>query len=626
MIKKTLFLVLIVAATTTTATSTHLRGRQLQAEAAGMDAAMDAANQLTGFVKDQLTGFLAEVKATEADVKSWADKWNEHGLLNIPNYEAAVATASIQLADANKQATLLISSLDTLVSIGLKQLDAAFAGGNTKKIKSAIQNAQLVMGASLKDANTKLKTLVSQLQTAQISLAKVAAMSKANADLLQSSIDGESSWVKGKIKDLREEVYAGVCPAVCVVSGGTLCAPCYATAAPIVETKVKDLHDTLKSQKVTVENIKDMYLKNAASAKALETTATANYNQLATAESAVSTAAIVLPTASTISFWKMITVPTLQKLDKTLKATLAELSSGSGSRRLHALASSPGSAATQAAVTAMQKLSDFVETQLVSFVNDAKEAALAARSYPKFSTEVNAAIADVTSVHNQGKALLESLENVLSNALHELRSAFAGSDQNAMKSAIQSTESKLAASLANAGTQLQDLESELNTAQVTFTKVVSLAEGYMRTLVHSIADVSSSDAEKIKHWREEAYGSCAAICVATLGLGCGPCYATAASIVETKVAHLEHALQDQAEAAARVVRKYSGVAGTARTIVSSAKSEKNGLLAAASDVSATAALVPVDATVSFWKDVMAAPAGMLQTTASKITSVLAKMD
>ena len=133
-----LFLLLAVGAS-----AGGLRGqpsRSLQEGDPSMSAAMQAASSLTGFVKDQVEGLLNDVQKAEDAVNEWSTQYSELAQINLPEYQATVAGATVDLSDARESGVLVLSSLEQLVGIGLKNLDSAFSGSDPTAIKNAIDN------------------------------------------------------------------------------------------------------------------------------------------------------------------------------------------------------------------------------------------------------------------------------------------------------------------------------------------------------------------------------------------------------------------------------------------------------------------------------------------------------
>ena len=299
-------------------------------------AATEAVGQITGFVKDQLTGFLDDVKETAAGVKAWEEKYQDYAVKNLPEYTAKVAVASAQLANAHSDGKNVMTSLESLLAMTVAPLETAFAAtgpGAEAKVAKAIKMAKLALSIALKSADEKLVVLIKSLTDAQKTLASVAAMSETTANLIDNSIKGESDWVKNKIKQWRAEAY-GTCGGLSIVTAGILAGPCFATAAPIVEHKVNNLKHHLNDQKAAVENLKKMFLKNEGNAKALLKTATDEREKLSTVDSAVSEEADIVEGSAMAEWWKSFSLPTLKKLVKTLHDTLAGWDGKAAARRL----------------------------------------------------------------------------------------------------------------------------------------------------------------------------------------------------------------------------------------------------------------------------------------------------
>lgn len=299
-------------------------------------AATQAIGQITGFMKDQLTGFLDDVKQTASGVKSWEEKYQDYSVKNLPEYTAKVAVASTQLANAHSDGKNVMTSLESLLAMTVPQLETAFAAtgpGAEAKVAKAVEMAKLALSIALKSADEKLVVLIASLTKAQLTLAGVAAMSETTANLIDNSIKGETDWVKNKIAQWRAEAY-GTCGGLTVITLGLAAAPCFATAAAIVETKINGLNSHLNDQKAAVENLKKMFLKNEANAKALLVTATDERTKLSTVESAVSDAVPIVEGSDLAEWWKMFSLPTLKNLVKTLQDTLAGWDSKAAARRL----------------------------------------------------------------------------------------------------------------------------------------------------------------------------------------------------------------------------------------------------------------------------------------------------
>jgi hypothetical protein len=188
----------------------------------------------------------------------------------------------------------------------------------------------------------------------------------------------------------------------------------------------------------------------------------------------------------------------------------------------------------------------------------------------------------------------------------------------------------LSAALSQLSSMLSVAVTQSNAAAVAFEALESQATLLQTTLAGAALhfkteqDAASRTLSQARdEVREEAYGSCAAICVATFGLGCAPCFAAAVPIVEAKIIpDLQAKLEAFSQRMDGFQRAFAAVGSVATGYASSAKSSGAALgdyvsvvSSAASFVGATSdldiALALVDDYRSQLRDISAAAALLL---------------
>lgn len=252
--------------------------------------ATDAVKEAVGFVKDQVNGFLQEVKEVEADVKKWKGQWDGLGLVKMPEFQAIVGVAAKKLANANSGGRKAIETIKAKLDTILADLVQVFPNGSQQAKTEAIVKARITLKALLSQAAADMKELSESVEGMQGDFISVHKNAETYSKLIDESIAGRTAAVKRQIAEWRGAAY-GTCGAVvaaCAVptlgTGIPVCAAaCYGTAAGIVETKIDKLNKSLEINKKAVKRLADKFVKIGNRALELSQTAQDEYDNLSTA-------------------------------------------------------------------------------------------------------------------------------------------------------------------------------------------------------------------------------------------------------------------------------------------------------------------------------------------------------
>ena len=130
--------------------------------------------------------------------------------------------------------------------------------------------------------------------------------------------------------------------------------------------------------------------------------------------------------------------------------------------------------------------------------------------------------------------------------------------------ALSAALSKLSSMLSVAVTQSSAAALSFEALESQATQLQATLQGVAQHFKAEQDDASSTMAQARDDVREEAYASCAAICVATLGIGCVPCFAAAVPIVEAKlIPDLKAKLQAFSESMDRFQNAFSALSTVA---------------------------------------------------------------
>jgi hypothetical protein len=191
----------------------------------------------------------------------------------------------------------------------------------------------------------------------------------------------------------------------------------------------------------------------------------------------------------------------------------------------------------------------------------------------------------------------------------------------------------LSAALLQLSSMLSDAVTQSNAAAVAFEALESQATQLQATLQRAVLhfkaeqdDASTSMAQARDEARNEAYISCAAICVATLGLGCAPCFAAAVPIVEAKIIP---DLQDELQALSKSLDGFQSAFSAMSTVAvgfsSSATSSVAALGGYVAVVSSAASFVGATSDVDVASNLIAEYTSQLSEISSAAVLLLSKI-
>jgi hypothetical protein len=115
---------------------------------------------------------------------------------------------------------------------------------------SAIQfkMAQLLIADELQSNIKSMEKLRDDVLSAENDFREISNQSEGFAVSIKNSIQNQEGYFKSQSEKLRTEIYGYTCGPICVLTAGLGCAPCYAIAVPIIETRIagmkKDMEDT----------------------------------------------------------------------------------------------------------------------------------------------------------------------------------------------------------------------------------------------------------------------------------------------------------------------------------------------------------------------------------------------
>jgi hypothetical protein len=290
----------------------------------GLEEAMNATKELTGFVKERLTKFLDKVSELEDGISKWTENWELISGEAMVQFRKEVAESTITLKNAKVNAKNKIKSIKIFVHNANKQLQKAFdaTSDRTEKINKAIKITQKSLGLTLRKGATFLHEQEKMVAEAQKKFAVVQATSEQHAVNVQTALNGKSDFVQAKIDKWRTEAYAG-CVASAILGPAGLIA-CYATAAGIVETNIKELNKTLEASKKTVTKFIQMFKDIGVLAKDLQAAATKEYNKLNGLSEEMDANADLINEEESRDWYESMVLDPLSELDEHLEKALAE--------------------------------------------------------------------------------------------------------------------------------------------------------------------------------------------------------------------------------------------------------------------------------------------------------------
>lgn len=315
------------------------RGLAAAVQDKGMDEALDAAKMMTGFMKEKVDNFLAEVKEVESEVKQWKAQWQQLSVLKMPEFEADVAEATVTLENAQHRGKIAVSSIKDKLDQSLTFIDGGFNGPNAdqKSEFNAIVLARWTLSAGMQTAASEMDSIANIMSQAQGEFKKVQAESKYYAEEIDNSIAGKTTEVQHEIAQWRGEAY-GTCAALtagcAVTTMGTAtpacAAACFAPAAAIVETKIDKLNRQLEIRKTAVAKMGAKFEDIATRAAELAEEAKTEGAQMTTAAAEAMTVHSEMQMGNTVTdqtspmvgylvtYWQQVTVPDMKTLQQSL--------------------------------------------------------------------------------------------------------------------------------------------------------------------------------------------------------------------------------------------------------------------------------------------------------------------
>lgn len=290
----------------------------LTAEVA-IKAAIEAAKLTIGVVSEVTKYIMGQVQGAREEITKWAEKITELAEVNIEEYTVKVARATVLVNQCDARAKALYASLLDVAELIVADLTDIFAKGDDDAIREALVNAQEAMSIGLEGATEELDQLIPQAAKAQTEFAEIGALSALYEQKIIDNMHNKDGWLDARKSHLRAVVYGGC-------AAGILLPPalvaCYAIAAPILETKLKELDEDLASTRAAMESIAKQFGFLKDSSKQMEQAAKTSHDDMVEVNSRLGKTKRLVKSSLQPTWWQRYVLPDLQKLTEMLREKL----------------------------------------------------------------------------------------------------------------------------------------------------------------------------------------------------------------------------------------------------------------------------------------------------------------
>lgn len=283
-----------------------------------MSAAIEAAKMAVEYMKGITDEVKQSAQKVQDDINKWGGKIEGVSDEKLQEYVTEVSGATILLKNAEVEADATMEGILSLTTVTVNTLQAAV--GDDDKMKNAIKMGQLTFGAALSTAAKRLGELRTQIQSAQLSFNKAKDMSALFSRQITDQLNNKDGWLDSQKETIRAAAYGGCVASV--LGGPAAVAICYGIAAPVVETNIASMQETLDAQKNTLNSFKGQFEDLTTKTTTLVTEATERYNEITKVQSNLQTTESLVAASDDIMFWNVVVLPQLGELQATVTNAL----------------------------------------------------------------------------------------------------------------------------------------------------------------------------------------------------------------------------------------------------------------------------------------------------------------
>jgi len=284
-----------------------------------MKLAIESTKEAIKYMKDLTDSVINDANNAMKDIDTWGSIIEGIKQEELSKYVKEVATATVDLNSAETKARNLYKSMKSLFTISIHDIESH--KNDETKLKAAIKNSQITMSVQLEQAVKTLTVLEQDVKAAQTTFTVAAKESASFSQTIQDNLNNKNGFIDAKAKSLRVKAYGGC--AACVVFPLS-CPVCYATAAGVVETKIKEMKEHLRSVKAHLNAIKSQFNKLETDCGKFTNRAKSDYDQMDDVAQQLDVTHGLVVASDDLSFWTSVILPELKEVVNTLTSYLEE--------------------------------------------------------------------------------------------------------------------------------------------------------------------------------------------------------------------------------------------------------------------------------------------------------------
>merc|ERR1719410_593070 len=276
--------------------------RRVGAEEAA-EAAIAAAELAVDYLGDLTTRIVNDAESARDEVREWRRAIENVSEEDLTEFVRKVAESSVLLDNADTDSRIIMADILEMTQLTIEELELNM--GDTEAFKVAIQDAQLIFAVALEGAAESIGDLKLKVSQAQVEFRVVADLSLNIQTRINDNMTDRDAWLEARKASLRASAYGGCAACIaCSVAAPVCCTVCYATAAGIVETKIKELEADVEASKTALTNLVARFGDIAEKADNLSYISEQTYEQMGLTERQLSSTANLAVKSDRVSLWK----------------------------------------------------------------------------------------------------------------------------------------------------------------------------------------------------------------------------------------------------------------------------------------------------------------------------------
>jgi hypothetical protein len=280
-----------------------------------MEEAIESSEKAVEYLQSLTSNIIDSAMQVKQEVAKWQKKIEGLTSKSMNDYVVKVSQITIILNESSIEAENLMQTMLDMVTLVINRMKLHVDDDDL--LKEAVIDVQNMMGAQMKATALGLKGLESKVAEAQTGFEVIAEMSESYSQVITDNLNNKSGYITKKADSLRKKAYGGC--AACVIMPWS-CPICYATAAGVVETKIKELKDDLRRTKNSLNSIKSHFDSLQLQCDDLKTAAATQYDNINNIKINLTTTSKLVVASDKLSFWRSVILPRLESLKIQLLA------------------------------------------------------------------------------------------------------------------------------------------------------------------------------------------------------------------------------------------------------------------------------------------------------------------